>query len=208
MSNRRWVVFAILVAPFFIAALMTEQLRARPLPSQSKAGDIAGPSNSAPIAVELPKFDVASIKVNKNMGSGKVNLTQPGGHLTASNVSLKFLIIQAYPIERVHFASNPAGSEWIDSEHFDIEAEVEGNPTVEQKRMMIQSLLADRFKLAMHHEMRQLPEYAIELSKPGKTGPQLHPHTDKTKCVDVPPGQPNPAIVPGVPALPPWEGFA
>jgi uncharacterized protein (TIGR03435 family) len=154
-----------------------------------------------------PKFEVAAIRVNKNLGSGKLNLNQAGGHLTASNVSLKFLIIQAYQIERVHFASNPAGGEWIDSEHFDIEAVAEGNPSVEQKRLMIQSLLTDRFKLTMHHETRQLPEYALTLSKAGKTGPQLHPHANDAKCVDIPAGQPNPPIVPGTATLPPCGGL-
>ena len=154
-----------------------------------------------------PRFDVASIKVNKNLGSGKLNLTQAGGHLTASNVSVKFLIIQAYQIERVHFAPNPAGADWMDSEHFDIEAVAEGNPAVEQKRLMIQSLLSDRFKLTMHHEARQLPEYALVILKAGKIGPQLQLHSDSAKCVNVSAGQPNPAIVPGTAALPPCGGL-
>ena len=153
-----------------------------------------------------PAFDVVSIKVNKNSGVGSVNLTQPGGHLTASNVSLKFLIIQAYQFEKVHFGSDPAGVNWIDTEHFDIEAEVDGNPTVEQKRLMIQSLLADRFKLAMHHETRQLPEYALVVSKAGRVGPQLQPHSVATKCIAVPAGEPMRALAPGEPIVAPCGG--
>jgi len=158
---------------------------------------------------DRPKFDAASIKVNKNAGVGRVNLTQPGGHLTASNVSLKFLIIQAYQLTQVqvYFGSIPGGANWVDPEHFDIEAETEGNPTVEQKRLMIQSLLLDRFKLTMHHETRQLPEYALVLSKAGKTGSQLQPHASDTKCVDVPAGLPNPPIVQGAANLPPCGGL-
>jgi len=155
----------------------------------------------------LPTFDAVSVKVNKSTGVGRVNLTQPGGHLTASNVSLKFLIIQAYTLARVNFAPSPRGADWIDSEHFDIEAEAEGNPTVEQKRLMIQSLLANRFKLIMHHETRQLAVYSLVLSKPGKPGPQLRPHTDGTKCVEVPAGQPRPPIIPGAAVVPPCGGL-
>lgn len=157
---------------------------------------------SSGVPADRPKFDVASIKRNNSAGVGRVNLTQPGGHLTASNVSVKFLMIQAYHLERIHFGSNPPGVGWIDSEHFDIEAEAEGSPTVEQKRLMIQSLLADRFKLKMHPEIRQLRQYALVLSKVGKVGPQLHRHTDDTKCLDVPAGEPSPGIIPDAAILP------
>jgi uncharacterized protein (TIGR03435 family) len=144
-------------------------------------------------AAERPTFEAVSIKVNKSQGVGSVNLTQPGGHLTATNVSLKFLIIQAYQFAHLHFASNPEGADWIETEHFDIAAVAQGNPTLEQKRLMIQSLLADRFKLTMHHEPRQLPEYALVMVRAGRTGPQLRAHRESTKCVDVPAGQPSPS---------------
>jgi uncharacterized protein (TIGR03435 family) len=166
-------------------------------------GMITSPPLRAQALADRPKFDAVSIKVNRSAGVGSVNLTQSGGHLTASNVSLKFLIIQAYELGRVNFASNPTGANWIDSEHFDIEAEAEGNPTVDQKRLMIRALLADRFKLTMRHETRQLPQYALVLSKPGSLGRELKPHTFDTKCVDVPAGQPRPAVVPGAPLVPP-----
>jgi uncharacterized protein (TIGR03435 family) len=122
-------------------------------------------------------------------------------------VSLKFLIIQAYQPASINFGSNPVSEKWIESEHFDIEAEAAGNPTVEQKRLMIQSLLTDRFKLAMHQESRQLPEYVLVQSTAGKMGPQLQLHTVSTKCVDVPAGQPKPPVVTGAPLLPPCGGL-
>ena len=45
---------------------------------------------------------------------------------------------------------------------------------------MLQTLLADRFKLAAHYETKQLPFFALVLDKPGKTGPQLRPYPDGT----------------------------
>ena len=77
---------------------------------------------------------------------------------------------------------------------------------MEEKRLMIQSLLADRFKLTMHYEMRELPEYALVVAKSGKTGPQLRPHSDSTTCVDVPAGQPY-RIVPGATLQPSCRGI-
>jgi uncharacterized protein (TIGR03435 family) len=65
--------------------------------------------------------------------------------------------------------------------------------------LMVQSLLADRFRLAVHRETRQLPIYALVVSKPGKTGAQLQPHLNDAKCSDVssgplPPPPPSGAL--------------
>jgi hypothetical protein len=49
-----------------------------------------------------------------------------------------------------------------------------------QKRLMLQSLLSERFKLAIHHEPRQRPVYALTVTKPGSL-PQLHPHIDEPR---------------------------
>jgi uncharacterized protein (TIGR03435 family) len=74
---------------------------------------------------------------------------------------------------------------WGDSERFDIEAESPGNPTLDQKELMLQSLLAERFKLVVHHETRQLPVYALVMAKPGRLGPQLQRHADDLLCQQV-----------------------
>ena len=49
-------------------------------------------------------------------------------------------------------------------------------------RLMMRSLLADRFKLAIHNEAREAPVFALILLKPGKTGPRLQPHLDDSSC--------------------------
>jgi uncharacterized protein (TIGR03435 family) len=77
------------------------------------------------------------------------------------------------------------------SEHFDVEARPEGNPSVEQLELMRQSLLADRFKLAAHYETRKLPVFALVLTKPGKLGPGLTQHSDAVKCAEFVPGKQN-----------------
>jgi hypothetical protein len=52
---------------------------------------------------------------------------------------------------------------------FEIDARAKGNPSKDQMRLMMQSLLADRFKLAVHFETKEEPVYALTLVKPGKT---------------------------------------
>ncbi len=49
-------------------------------------------------------------------------------------------------------------------------------------RLMVQSLLADRFKLAIHFETQQVPALALTLAKPGKTGPRLRLHAEGPSC--------------------------
>lgn len=71
---------------------------------------------------------------------------------------------------------------WVSSELFLIDAKAEGNPTKDDMRLMMQSLLADRFKLALHFETRTMPVFTLELRKRGKTGPDLRPHGEGPPC--------------------------
>ena len=86
---------------------------------------------------------------------------------------------------------------WVSTDSFEIQAKAEGNPTKDQMRLMLQSLLADRFNLAIHFETREVPALALLLDKPGKTGPKLRPHSEGIPC-DAKLPQPEP----GAPAKP------
>jgi len=85
--------------------------------------------------------------------------------------------------------------EWVARESFVIEARAPGNPTKDQMRLMVQSLLADRFKLAAHFESHQTPVFALVPEVPGKTGPRLRPHADGPPCA-----VPNPSSAPAPPS--------
>jgi len=159
----------------WVAATLTAQAPAVRFQTPQQENDAGGKK----------EFEVASIKPSKSDEQGTYLRRQPGGLYRATNVTLRALIASAYlnqfppKGERVF-----GGPNWIDSEHFDIDAKAEGDPTREQENLMMQSLLADRFKLALHHETRQLPVYTLTVSKPGKTGPQLALHSDSTKCTE------------------------
>jgi uncharacterized protein (TIGR03435 family) len=79
----------------------------------------------------------------------------------------KLLILEAYGLKnyQVSFASP---SPWVD-DFYDIEAKAEGDglPTRAEFREMIQTLLADRFKIKIHREMREMPVYELTLDKNG-----------------------------------------
>lgn len=73
---------------------------------------------------------------------------------------------------------------WVASDRFSIQAKAEGNPTKDQMRLMMQSLLADRFQLAVHFETQQVPVLALTQVKQGKLGPKLRPHAEGPACDD------------------------
>jgi uncharacterized protein (TIGR03435 family) len=107
-----------------------------------------------------------------------------GGFFSATNWPLSFYIAFAYKLTEYQYrVLLPQMPGWaISPVWFDIEARADGNPTKDQMRLMMQSLLADRFKLALHWETRQLPVFALVLTKPGRTGPQLQAHRTDGPC--------------------------
>lgn len=80
--------------------------------------------------------------------------------------------------------TRPNAPEWVRSDNYAIDARAQGDPTKDQMRLMMQSLLADRFKLAVHFETRQLPVLALRQVTPGKLGPKLRPHSQGPPCPD------------------------
>jgi uncharacterized protein (TIGR03435 family) len=71
---------------------------------------------------------------------------------------------------------------WVATDRFEIEARGEGNATKDQLRLMMQSLLAERFHLALHFETHETAVFALALIKPGKTGPKIRPHSEGPPC--------------------------
>jgi bla regulator protein BlaR1 len=135
-------------------------------------------------------FDVASVKLTQTHGRPTSNVpligdayAPTGGLFSASNTSLMNYMRFAFKDIKLAYQATPdlAGAPaWIRTDQYDIEAKAQGNPTKDQMRLMMQSLIADRFKLSVHHETRQLPVYALVLSKEGKLGLQLKP--DNESC--------------------------
>ncbi len=110
-------------------------------------------------------FEVASVKSTAETGAGMSINRSPGGRFTTNNASLERLIEFAYDV-RAHQISG--GPKWFETDGFDIVAKAEGeNPDL---RLMLQKLLEDRFKLAIHRETKELSVYTLVA---GKGGPKL-----------------------------------
>jgi uncharacterized protein (TIGR03435 family) len=71
---------------------------------------------------------------------------------------------------------------WVATDRYAIDARAAGTPSKDQMRLMMQSLPADRFKMAVHFETQVGPAFAMVPAKAGKTGPQLRPHSEGAPC--------------------------
>jgi len=142
-------------------------------------------------AGKQPAFDVASVKPNKSgnpptanfpLGPGDV-FPPNGGSFSATNLSLVTYLFFAYKImgNESQFVL-PQLPGWASTDRFDIQARAEGNPGKDEMRLMMRSLLAERFKLTVHQEKRQVPVFALVLVKPGKFGPHLQLHPADAPC--------------------------
>jgi len=129
-------------------------------------------------------FNSASVTLNKSATQdASMNVTPTSGLLSGTNGRLIAYIYFAYNLTGSQFQLlMPQLPKWVINDRFDIQARADGNPSKDQMRLMMQSLLADRFKLAVHYETRRLPVFALVLANPGRTGPQLHPHPEDSTC--------------------------
>lgn len=116
-------------------------------------------------------FEVVSIKANKSGDFPAPIATSPGGRFTATNVPARALILYAYQMLGFQLDGGPS---WLGADRFDITAKAQDEASPEQIRLMLRTLLADRFKLKVRRETRELALYDLVVSRrDGKLGPQL-----------------------------------
>jgi uncharacterized protein (TIGR03435 family) len=124
------------------------------------------------LAQNKAEFEVASIKPTASQDGSLSVRFPPGGRFSVRNLTLKQLLQNAYAMQDYQVSGVPG---WITSAGFDIEAKASAGtaePPREQLLEMVQTLLVDRFHIALHRETRQLPIYVLAV---GKTGPKLQP---------------------------------
>lgn len=122
-----------------------------------------------------PSFEVASIKSHPP-GDNTSRFGGPdASRFVATNDTVKSLIVFAYHVENFQVSGGPS---WIADDKFDIDAKVEDSlaeqmrklPLLQQSdqmRLMVRSLLADRFKLSVSHVTKELPVFALVVAKGG-----------------------------------------
>jgi len=110
-------------------------------------------------------FDVASIHQNKSNDPRGGIKPLPGGHgYTVSNIPIKLMISLMYRVPQRQIEGGPA---WLNDDRFDIEARVDGTYSVDDLHTMFQNLLADRFGLKFHKDVREGNVYALTIDPSG-----------------------------------------
>jgi len=126
-----------------------------------------------------PTFEVVSVKRNTN-ANAPVLISTPPGRYIATGVPLRLLINSAYRLAPDQYVGLP---NWSESDRFDVSAKAPDGARPEELQRMLQSLLAERFKLVAHMETREAPIYALVMARDDRRlGPQL-----KTSTMDCAP---------------------
>jgi uncharacterized protein (TIGR03435 family) len=172
-----------------VAAVLGAVVVAGPLifcPLHSSRARAQTPQAPQAASTPSPSFEVASIKPNRSSDGLRRLMFAPDG-LSANGLPVKMLIGFAYNVKDFQISGGPG---WIESERYDIEAKMDESTitalkkltpeqAVDQRRLMVKSLLAERFNLKVSHSSKELPIYALLVAK---NGPKL------TKSADVQPG--------------------
>jgi uncharacterized protein (TIGR03435 family) len=147
-------------------------------------------------------FEVASVKPSAKQGMITRREGGPGtsdpGRFRVTNAALSALVVLAYGIQYADQLRRPA---WMDTDEFDVVANVPHGTTAEQLRKMLQNLLAERFRMQVHHETQVVPVYELTVAE---SGPKLKPAAEGNGTDDFVPGRgPRPTDRDGFPILPP-----
>src|SRR5262245_32546206 len=132
-------------------------------------------SSLAPPAVAggKPAFDAATVKRQIDPNAPMMFSAPAPGRARLLNQTVRSLLFSAYQVQDYQVIGGP---EWLSTDRFDVEATAEGAPPAPQMLLMVRTLLADRFKLVMHTETRDMSIYRLVMaSGDGHLGPQLRP---------------------------------
>ncbi len=115
--------------------------------------------------VARPEFEVATVKPSGDESGASSGITTKPGGMDAHNVTVKRCIMGAYAVGPNQVVGGP---DWVSSERYEIVAKAEQSNNDDSALMaMLQTLLADRFKLALHRETRNISAYVLEVDKKG-----------------------------------------
>ncbi len=141
--------------------------------AQSQAKDTASKQDAG---AKAPAFDFVTVKPGTYMSGMGMRMRYTRDSYSATNISLEALISDSYGLQMENLVTGLPG--WAKSATFDIEAKMDAETAAayqklprkqrtEQDRLMMQSLLTDRFNIKVHYATKQMPIYALAIAKGG-----------------------------------------
>jgi uncharacterized protein (TIGR03435 family) len=155
------------------------------------AAVVAASSRGPHAQVAAPTFDVTSVKPNVSGDDGVAMIPSPNG-ITISNATLQMMMRLAYRVQDFQILAGPT---WLASGRFDVAGKAANAVPQQDLPLMLRALLVERFRLAAHHETRELPIYALVRARnDGPLGPAL-----RTASTCLPPAGNKPTVPQGSP---------
>src|SRR5580704_1907860 len=110
-----------------------------------------------------PRFEVADVHVspqtiNRFTRGGALH----GGRYEFKNATMLDLVSSAYGVDADKVLGGPT---WVEMDRFEVIAKAPANSSPETLKLMLQSLLADRFNLTIHQETKPMPAYSLTVGK-------------------------------------------
>jgi uncharacterized protein (TIGR03435 family) len=125
-------------------------------------------------------FDVVSIKsLDGNARSRRPGPRQSQGRFVRAAATLRQLVEYAYDVQPSQVTGGPA---WVSTSRFQVDARTERTTSPAQMQAMVKQMLAERFALKAHIDVRERPIYRMVLARQdGKLGPSIY-RIDDTEC--------------------------
>lgn len=200
----RNIFFSVVRSLSIFVALMFGLLLAAPSYAQlqqaldrAMSGAAADSSSTSTVTADSPivakfEYEVASIKVSKAGSANGVfrfGMRYTDDGLSVENFPLMLLVQQAFGVGKDRIADAP---DWLNSEHYDIEAKMDGAAAEELKTLssdavraarqhMLRKLLEERFELASHRDTKELPVYNLVIVKGGSKLQETKPDDNAVK---------------------------
>ncbi len=147
---------------------------------------------AGPLSAAGPEFEVASVRlappITPESGKLRQGITMDGGRVNFAGIQMTGLIAYAFGVPQ----NRVTGPDWMQGQRIDIQAKLPAGATEDQVPAMLQTLLADRFKLTIHREHKDQSGYALVVAKGGAKVKPAAPDAE-------PPAQPPPALDPDAP---------
>jgi uncharacterized protein (TIGR03435 family) len=136
-------------------------------------------AQAQPQAAAPPNFEVASVKPAGTSCAGRRSIDSQ--QVRYANFSLKGLVRDAYKVELYQIDA----PQWLDSQCYDVAAKLPDGASKEQIPAMLQALLAERFRMTAHQEIRRDRVYALVAARNGPHLKESKGQSDRPQSVEL-----------------------